>query len=113
MGKKSPAFKFIEKEWSTPDTYDRNYKAIPECSGVYFLVHRDHNFLKSLKVKYKILYVGSSKNLKQRYRSHEVHRILREIFGDVVFYFKETDNYIEEEKALIKQTEARFNKQWR
>ena len=28
------------------------------------------------------------------------------------FNFKETDNYIEEEKALIKQTKARFNKQW-
>ena len=110
---KSPAFNFIEKDWYTERSMDCNYKSIPNKSGVYLLVDRKLTFKKDkVLVENTILYVGSSKNLKQRYKSHSTHRLLKEIFGDVIFYFKETDNYIEEEKALIKQTKARFNKQW-
>lgn len=107
---KSPAvFVFCESEWNTERTYNNNFKTIPNTCGVYLLVNRTYN---NTKTNYEILYVGSSKNLKQRYNKHEVLRLLKEFYNDVVFYFVETNNYITTERNLIQQTKARFNKQW-
>lgn len=112
MGK-NKNFAFVEDEWKTNRTYNENYSEIPNVPGVYLLVKTDLN-LKTGEKKYEILYVGSSKNLKQRHARHEVLRILTEIYGsDIRFYFKEEQNYLSVEKWLIKQTKARFNKQWR
>lgn len=108
----SRQFVFNEPEWNTNRTYGDNYKQIPERPGVYFLVQRNIDVINNV-VYYTVLYVGSSKNLKVRHDGHEVLRVLNEIYDDVIFYFKEIDNYLEAEKQLIKLTQARFNKQWR
>lgn len=103
-------FKFIEPNWFTNRTYNLNFRPIPDSSGVYLLVHTN-----CLTMRHKILYVGSSKCLSKRYRSHEVLRFLNNICKDncnVRFYFKEVENYLEEEKTLIKLIQPRFNKQW-
>lgn len=113
MAKDQKKFVFIESEWKTNRTYNKNYSEIPRAPGVYLLVKTEID-LKTGEQRYEILYVGSSKDLKQRYGRHEVLRILTEIYdGEVRFYFKQEENYLSVEKWLIKQTKARFNKQWR
>jgi len=109
---RDPAFLFNELEWKTNNTYDsRIFSEIPKQAGVYLIVKTD---CFEEVVKHEILYIGSSKNLAVRIKSHEVYRILREIYGNTIrFYFREADNYLDEEKYLIKVTKARFNKQWR
>jgi excinuclease UvrABC nuclease subunit len=105
-------FVFKANEWLTPNTYDTNFKPVPASSGVYLLVRP---VLDSVKKKYiyNILYVGSSKSLSIRYRSHEVLRILTETYGYIQFYFKEEEDYKEVEKNLINIIQPKYNKQWR
>lgn len=101
-------FTFDESEWNTNRTYNRNYAPVPSSPGVYLIVYTDKH------LNNEILYVGSSYNLKQRYLRHEVLRILQEVYGnDVRFYFKVEPDYKNVEINLIRQTKARFNKQWR
>ncbi len=102
-------FKFIEEDWKTESTYNKNFAFPPERPGVYLLVNATHD------LQYEVLYVGSSKNLKQRRQRHEVLRVLSEVCDGwgVRFYFKEEDDYLEVEKKLIQQTQARYNTQWR
>jgi len=107
MNKKSK-FNFETNKWFTSNTYDNNYKNPPDKSGIYLIVLPKNNFL-----NYEILYVGSTKNLKVRYARHEVIRLLKEFYGYVQFYFKETENYREIERKLIKIIQPRYNKQWR
>ena len=116
---KDPAFLFYPESWYTPNTYDNHFQNPTQKSGVYLLVYPlwfDQYKKKDLPVnndQYDILYVGSAKNLYQRYQKHEVLRILRETYGYIQFYFKEYTNYKEIEKQLIKQIQPRYNKQWR
>lgn len=109
---KDPAvFSFNNMDWKTPNTYDsENYSEVPNTSGVYILTFTS---IKKNNVKYNILYVGSAKNLKQRYNRHEVKRVLSEIYGYIQFYFIEEVNYRDVEKHLIKLIQPKFNKQWR
>jgi excinuclease UvrABC nuclease subunit len=102
-------FQFNEKEWLTPNTYSENYSSVPPRPGVYLLVNT------GIDMRHEVLYVGSSKNLKQRSGKHPVLRTLQEMYNGlgVRFYFKEEQDYISVEKQLIQQTQARFNTQWR
>jgi excinuclease UvrABC nuclease subunit len=102
-------FSFVEKDWKTERTYNTNFSPIPERPGVYLIVNTDFNF------RHEVLYVGSSQNLKQRHSRHEVLRILSEMYDGlgVRFYFREEPDYLSVEKQLIKETQARFNTQWR
>lgn len=109
---KDPAFLFNHNEWKTPNTYDINFGYPPEESGVYLLVHTVANYEKR-KVEYKILYVGSSKNLFDRESKHEVLRILRMTYNYIRFYWRTYDNYYEEEKRLIGLIKPKYNIQWK
>ena len=109
---KDPAFLFYPNDWKTPNTYDCNFSYPPEKSGVYLIVFPIINKHKN-KYDYNILYVGSAKDLKKRYRSHEVMRMLRESYGYVQFYFKIEEHYREVEKRLIKLIQPKYNIQWR
>ena len=112
--KNDQEFVFIASDWFTPNTYDPNYMMPPERSGVYLLVYPIFKFNGvTHDVSYTILYVGSSRNLKVRYKSHEVLRVLQEQYGYIQFYFKEFDNYHEVEKQYIQQIQPKFNTQWR
>lgn len=97
---------------NTHNTYDKNYKAIPNTPGVYFIVSWkfDNDNKKSI---YDILYIGSAKNLKQRYTRHEVMRALKYHYDFLKFYFIEIDNQLEHEKKLIKKYQPKYNTQWR
>lgn len=110
MGKAS-VFSFSPNLWSTPNTYGTNFKDVPNTPGVYLLVNAEFsNDLKS--VNHTILYVGSSKCLRVRYKSHEVLRTLRSMHDYIQFYFIETKDYINTEKLLIKSIKPKYNKQW-
>lgn len=101
------AFKFISQDWKTPNTYSCNFAEPPKRSGVYLLTFVDFK-----TQKYDILYVGSSKNLNNRYSTHSKITELQKIYHYIQFYFKEVDNYIEVEKQLIKEIQPKYNKQW-
>jgi predicted GIY-YIG superfamily endonuclease len=103
--------------WNTPNTYDSSYRPFPESSGVYLLVVREFQIEKN-RVKKTIFYVGSSNNISKRCTNHPVKKkILKEYSSkypfDVACYFSVCNNFKEEEKRLIKLTQARCNKQWR
>ena len=78
--------RFNPKNWLTPNTYDLNFSE-PSGSGVYLLAERKIDFEKQ-KVRFKILYVGMSLNLKNRLKNHEVLMELQESFNDVVIFFQ-------------------------
>lgn len=112
---KDPAINL--NEWYTPNTYGSNYMSLPEMPGVYLLVLREFDFYLSSMTP-TILYVGSSDNLYQRCKNHPVKtKILESVKGnhtpDVACFFRICDDYRVVEKKLIKQTQARYNKQWR
>jgi excinuclease UvrABC nuclease subunit len=109
MPKLNSRYKFIEHEWYTPNTFNTNFSKPPKKSGVYIIFKTD---LFRDGLNREILYIGSSKNLSARYKSHEVLRLLKEIYDYVQFYFKEEDNYLEVEKSLIKYYKPKHNKQW-
>lgn len=105
-------------EWKTPNTYDANYSSLPEEPGVYLLVLRKfiitHN---GIRLRNRIAYVGSSYNLAKRLRKHPmINKILDDLNCEgysIACYFKPCTNYRSEERSLIKETQARWNKQWR
>lgn len=107
---KDPAFLFKSDEWFTPNTYNRNFKCPPKKSGVYLLVKPIFDLNKA---NFQILYVGSTSCLEKRYKNHEVLRKLQIEHDYIQFYFKETENYIDLEKGLIKKIQPKYNKQWR
>ena len=109
---KKNKFIFIDSEWHTPNTYDSNFKYPTNNSGVYLITESTPNF-KLRKTEYDILYVGSAKDLNVRYNKHEVLRLLKQIYSNIQFFFKEEPNYREVEKGLIKLIQPKFNKQWR
>lgn len=108
----SKKFLFKPEKWKTPNTYDRNFMEPPKRPGVYLLIVPNFDLINK-RADYSIKYVGSAKDLKQRYDRHEVRRFLQAQGLYVQFYFTETDNYREYEKELIKIIQPQYNKQWR
>jgi len=99
---------FSPDEWLTPNSYNNNFSFPPEKPGVYLIVHPVVDY-GNRRIKYKILYVGQSKNLHNRYAGHLVKKLLSEIYDYIQFYFKETDDHIKKEKELIKLFQPKFN----
>lgn len=77
---------FNPNKWLTPNTYDQNF-CEPGGRGIYLLAKRTVLHEKR-KVKFKILYVGMSLNLRQRLARHEVLTELKGRFDDVVIFFQ-------------------------
>ncbi len=102
-------FVFNSKDWKTPNTFCSNFKYPPNDTGVYLLVKPNLDYVNK-KIDYDILYVGSSKKLKQRYENHEVLRMLTEKYEYVQFFFKECKNHITEEYRLINKIKPPYNK---
>ena len=89
-----------ESDWFSPNTYGNEYKGIPETPGVYFFVADTSPNPKTNKPK--IVYVGSSKNLFNRLRNHELFKVFSETFYNVRIFFHETPYYIAKERSIIK-----------
>lgn len=89
-------------KFKTPNTYDTNFSEVPKKPGIYFFTtpFYDDNILFGYEYE-RILYIGGSKNLYNRYNSHEKSRFLKEICR-TSFYFFETELYKEKEIELIK-----------
>jgi hypothetical protein len=104
-------FKEEFAEWRTPNTYDSDFGDPPKVSGVYILVSPFRDIM-NIKFDYNILYIGSAKDLLQRYGRHEVRRVLQEVYGYIQFYWKEYPNYREVERAYITRFKPKFNTQW-
>lgn len=98
--------------WYTEQTYDGNFKVMEGRPGVYILIHL-HIDQFDKTIKHNILYVGSSKNLKARHRSHEVLRMLKMHYDYIRTYFKYCDDFLEAEKYLIGKLQPKYNVQWR
>jgi hypothetical protein len=109
---KDPAFLFYPGDWLTPNTYDTNFSYPTNKPGVYLISITDIDMVKK-SINYNIVYAGSAKNLSIRYNRHEVLRFLKLNHPYVQFYFKETDDYKEIEKKLIRIIQPKYNKQWR
>lgn len=97
-------FNLLESDWNTENTYDKNYKEIPSSSGVYLIV--GVNFYPFDR---KIIYVGSSKNLKQRNNGHSVINKYKSNYDHIQFYFKECGNCLQFEIELIKKINPIYN----
>lgn len=101
-------FDFDVDEWHTEDTYNNNFKVIPEAPGVYMIVGIDMSDNRR-EVIQEIVYIGCSANLKSRLNTHPVLRVAKAYHWFVPVYFKECDNYLEVEKELIKKHNPRIN----
>lgn len=98
----------IIEDWKNPCEWieDRGCIPVPKTSGVYMICWRGHIN------KYSILYVGSSKCLKQRKSGHPVLSMLKHFYKNLEFYYYETKNYKQLEKELIIRFRPEFNNHW-
>lgn len=103
------SFIFSENDWKTPNTYNANFGWPPCSPGVYLLTVTTFDIEKRCG-NWDIQYVGSSKKLINRYRGHPVLSKMREQYNYCQFYFRECDNYLEEESRLIKEIQPILNK---
>lgn len=108
-------FKFDPDDWRTPNTYGNNYGNPPAKPGVYFIttMGKYDPEVKNVNDCITILYIGSSKNLLNRWNTHDKIAPLRAEYGNIQFYFKEATEYLHIEKALIKKLQPKHNIQWR
>jgi len=89
------------KKFKTPNTYGENFSKVPKKPGVYFYTTPSYTDGILFGTEYeKILYVGSSCNLYNRYSGHEVGRMLKNICN-ISFYFFETEFYSKIEIEFI------------
>lgn len=98
---------FDHKSWPTPNTYNENFRSLPDRPGVYVINHYDLDAHTN-----EILYIGSAKNIALRLRSHEVLRVISHFYYYTPISFMECTNYREVEKYLIKKYKPKFNKQY-
>jgi len=112
--------RFKEHMWSTPNTYNSNFERIPPEPGIYFLFAYKHvgpYRAKSGRImpapKGKIVYIGSSGNLKNRHVAHNIMPFVKRDFEYVRTYFKVIDrpDLYEIEVALIKAIRPLYNLQ--
>jgi excinuclease UvrABC nuclease subunit len=60
-----------------PENWKEIYLLVPEVPAIYVFVHVFFSNLKR-KIKYRVLYVGMSTNLRHRLSGHPVKRTLRD-----------------------------------
>ena len=100
-----PYIEFDFKNWNSLSRY--SYSELPSKSGVYIIATPE--FIDG-KLKYQILYVGSTKNICKRYAGHEKRTIIKREEKYSRFYFTECNDYAKRENELIKQLQPKYNK---
>lgn len=113
-------WEFLQDGWASKAAPFGRCGSIPGSPGVYMIVEVRVVSRELKKVKYKILYIGSSKNLLHRYEHHSLWPALRDSYmgnycnftstAIVCFYHKETETYREEEMRLIRKFHPKYNK---
>lgn len=100
-----PFIEYNFSKWNSPDGY--SCVELPNNSGVYVIAVPE--FIDG-KLKYKILYVGSTKNIFKRYCNHEKRMMIKRDEGYSKFYFIECPDFRKQEKILIKELQPKYNK---
>lgn len=98
--------------WFSPNTYNPNFGTPPTTPGVYCIKEFDLDYaLKGNKPKQTVVYVGSTTNLLQRYKNHEVLKHLNKRRGfDYAFYFKPMPvGFYDLEISLIRRLQPVIN----
>ncbi len=93
---------FVFSEWTAATINYSTWEDPPDKPGVYVILFKDINYESDTHCTVHILYVGSSKSLSKRYKSHNLLGALNKKYGRVEFYFKVTKSFISKEKSLIK-----------
>lgn len=85
----------------------------PKSPGVYFISIYERISLNEYPLfEHHILYIGSAKNLYNRFKRHDTLRVFKKMYEEeVYFHYKSTDDYLELEKQLIKEVKPKFNTQ--
>ncbi len=99
-----------EGTWFTPNSYDKDFRPVPDSPGVYVIIAYVSRGMIYKKVG--IVYVGSAINLRVRYEKHEVLRHCKVIYDYVQFHFREEINFREVEKKMIQLIRPKFNIQY-
>ena len=118
----SKEIKFKPCEWLTPNTYGNNYSQPPQLPGVYVISVFKFNLKTHLEF-FEILYIGSSKNLYNRWNHHSIlDKIRDQVYSNrktqpiylehCGFYFLESDDFKNLEARLIQKYKPPFNKQY-
>jgi hypothetical protein len=96
--------------WPSPHSRYGNYGFPPEGCGLYvILAYKD-----VVSGDFEIAYIGSSTNLRKRYHTHEIVRLINKDFpGGARLCYKEMDvDYLRQlEVDLIKLFKPRYNVQ--
>lgn len=98
----------FENGWRTPNSYCEDFAVPPTRQGVYAFVYAPTMPNQAPRV----LYVGMSKNLKQRLSNHPTHVECSKRFDFVRIHFKEMSGDIRKwERILIKSFNPPYNLQ--
>ncbi len=94
------------KGWKSPQAWSDWFGYPPKKSGVYLFVATTRDDY----IKQRILYIGSAKNIKRRFSSHEMWYIIHKDYPFFMFYWKEESDYLTVEKYLIHKYQPEYNK---
>lgn len=98
----------VKDNWKTPNTYAEYFKPLLAVEGVYVMIN-----VNLWDNSIKTVYIGRSKNLKERHVSHPVKRILIALNNPdlaLQVWFLECQNSTELEKELISKIKPILNK---
>lgn len=113
MLKESPIWDFLDS-WQTPNCYSSQFAPLPKGSGIYLLVLA---FFEDGVLDHRILYVGMSRNIANRFINHEVKKACQRDFPSelIKVYFKRYPSEVlrRRERRLIKQINPPYNLQHR
>ncbi|WP_312306475.1 GIY-YIG nuclease family protein [Chryseobacterium sp.] len=96
-------FTFYPKDWFTTNIYDKNYKD-PEGPGIYIIKEYEETG------ENRVLYVGSSSDLKKRLGQHEIIRIASFFTFHLKIYWQNFDDYLTKEVVIINHFKPPLNK---
>lgn len=107
---------WLDKYFYTNDTAYKDtiqYQELTSCSGVYLIIDSYWDDVAERISSREVLYVGSSTNLYQRYKSHPYFRKIERARRTLLsFYFMPCSNYLEYERELIERFRPPFNIQY-
>lgn len=97
---------FYMSKWQCTDGIGKHSNSMGKNEGVYIIFSCDF-----INRKLKVIYVGRSLNLEQRWKSHAVYRNALKIGLIPSVKWKICTNSAQLEASLIKKFQPKFNKQ--
>lgn len=103
---------FLLDGWQSPNAHDKHFAAFPASPGVYIFLYIENVI--SVDSDRRIVYVGMSKNLRQRHNNHETLAVISAelpLYGHVQCWFKtmEASEIAAAEIELIEKYDPSFN----